>query len=69
MISHFLLTNNEKLLDDQIRFFVSTNVVKRGYGLNKCTRTTMRGEGEERKINLLFSLFDVLIRSLIVIIK
>lgn len=26
-------------------------------------------QGEERKINLLFSLFDVLIRSVIVIIK
>lgn len=47
--------------------FLSTNVVKRGYRLN--VHTTIRGKGEERKINLLFSLFEVLIRSLIVIIK
>lgn len=65
----FLINKQWKIIRWSDSFFVSTNVVKRGYGLNKCTRTTMRGEGEERKINLLFSLFDVLIRSLIVIIK
>lgn len=50
MISHFLLTNNEKLLDDQIRFFVSTNVVKRGYRLNVRAQQCEEKEKRERLI-------------------
>lgn len=50
------------------QLFLSTNVVKRGkWTCNKSQ--DVKKQGEERKINLLFSLFDVLIRSAIVIIK
>jgi hypothetical protein len=71
MISHFLLTNNEKLLDDQIA------LVSGLMWLEKLKKKTFFSSSSsplvcksmEREINLLFSLFDVLIRSLIVIIK
>lgn len=67
MIARFLLTNNQELLDDllnhsSLRGLMWLNVVPDQID-NK------RKEIQESKINLLFSLFDVLIRSLIVIIK